>query len=86
MAKKKRRFLYAKISGRYEEHSTHPFFIQLIRALKVSVKNDLHGLSVPAQGGMMQSSPAIVVTVKELREDVSIHFREKRGKGGPLDH
>lgn len=42
-----------------------PFFVSLICCtLQISVKNDLHGLSVPAQGSMMQSSPAIVVTEK----------------------
>lgn len=72
---------YGKILSRPEKHSTYPFFIQLICALQISVKNDLHGLSVPAQRGMMQSSPTMVVTVKKLRKDMCIHFTDEMWEG-----
>lgn len=52
-------------NGKILELSTYPSFISVIGCvLQISVKNDLHRLSVPAHGSMMQSSPAIVVAVK----------------------
>lgn len=63
---------------------TYPFFIWLICcAPQISVKNDLHGLRVPAQGSMMQSSPAIVVTVEELRKDMCIPLTDEMWDGIP---
>lgn len=71
-------FFCARIWGQYEEHDTYPFFVSLICCiLQISVKNDLHGLSVPAQGSMMQSSPAIVVTAQERRKGACIHSLDR---------